>query len=125
MHLGTQHGEVGDLQQDHPLNCNAFSLEPIEMQQPVDSDLEIETFLGNVNVAITRRCGLCEVFRLSLRVAAEAAKGETLIPKNIESFRRGNGLTPKVIKQFLGTTATKDISRGTPLAWDHVSVRLK
>jgi pseudaminic acid synthase len=56
------------------------------------------------------------IARRSLYVVAEIQAGERFTPENVRSIRPSLGLPPKHLPAVLGKTATRDISRGEPLA---------
>jgi hypothetical protein len=41
----------------------------------------------------------------------------------LRSIRPGHGLHPRHLPDILGRVATRDLERGTPLAWDMVGER--
>ena len=49
--------------------------------------------------------------------------GEEFTTRNIRSIRPAHGLHPRHLPEVLGCRATRDLRRGTPLAWDMVSSR--
>ena len=57
----------------------------------------------------------------SLFAVKDIAKGEALTPENVRSIRPGNGLHTMYYEQILGQHAARDISRGTPLAWNLIT----
>lgn len=66
--------------------------------------------------------------RRSLFAVADIKQGEAfraeddLVTKaNVRSIRPGHGLPPVEINKIAGKTATRDISRGEPMAWDMVN----
>ena len=61
------------------------------------------------------------VFRRSLFVVEDIAKGAEITQANIRSIRPGYGLAPKHYETVLGQRATRDLKRGEPLTWDDVS----
>ena len=58
------------------------------------------------------------VFRRSLYVVRDMRAGETFTPENLRAIRPGLGLPPKHLDAVLGRKASRDVRRGTPLAWD-------
>ncbi len=97
-----------------------FSLEPTEFSALVRDCKDAWHALGRAGF---ERAGV-EVgnikFRRSLYVVADVAAGEALTPANVRSIRPGLGLAPKVLPQVLGRTASRDLRRGEPLAWDMI-----
>jgi N-acetylneuraminate synthase len=96
----------------------AFSLEPPEFRALVDDTKAAWAALGRAyyDVLGSERGSL--LFRRSLYVTADVKAGETLTRANVRSIRPGNGLAPAHFDQVLGRTATRDLLRGEPLAWD-------
>lgn len=47
--------------------------------------------------------------------------GEPFTEDNVRSIRPGQGLKPKHLPEVLGGKASRDIVRGTPMAWDLVA----
>jgi len=46
--------------------------------------------------------------------------GDRFTEDNLRSIRPGFGLHPRHLDQVLGRCASRDIERGSPLAWDLV-----
>ncbi|SBT37554.1 pseudaminic acid synthase [Micromonospora auratinigra] len=97
-----------------------FSLEPAEL-----AALRVETerawaALGSavVGPTPTEREGLR--FRRSLYVVADVRAGEEVTGANVRSIRPAGGLHPDEWGRVLGRTFTRDVPRGTPLAWDQI-----
>ncbi|MGI9517285.1 MAG: SAF domain-containing protein, partial [Pirellulaceae bacterium] len=84
-----------------------------------------EAALGNVNYQRTDRELASIVFRRSLFVVEDIQAGETITAKHVRSIRPGQGLPPKFLNQVIGRKASRDLVRGTPLTWDHVSDALR
>ena len=60
------------------------------------------------------------VFRRSLYVVRDVARGARLTAENVRSIRPGFGLAPKHLPDVLGATASRDLKRGDPLTWSMV-----
>lgn len=58
--------------------------------------------------------------RRSLFAVADIKAGEVFTAENVRSIRPGHGLPPGDIDDVLGKTATRDIARGEPMAWEMV-----
>lgn len=96
----------------------AFSLEPRELRELVERCRVAWEALGS---ARTGRLGSEEAnatFRRSLYVVKDVAQGEPFTPENVRSIRPGLGLAPKHLNRVLGSRATRDVKRGTALAWE-------
>ena len=103
---------------------SAFSLEPQEFKQLVDTVREVEKSIGIPTYGV----GLSEIpqqiFKRSLFVVADVKKGEVFTEKNIRSIRPGNGLAPKYYDAVVGKTASKDIVTGTPLDFSLINEKV-
>ncbi|MEX6724542.1 pseudaminic acid synthase [Parapedomonas caeni] len=96
---------------------SAFSLEPEEFAQ-----LRLETErawqgLGRVTFGTQAVEEGSVQFRRSLYVVADLKAGDMLTAENVRAIRPGYGLAPKHLSLVLGTRVTRDVARGTPLAW--------
>lgn len=98
-----------------------FSLEPAEFRDMVAQIRVVEKALGKVHYGVNQREAASRVFRRSLFVVEDVKAGEELTGKNIRSIRPGYGLPPKFRDQVIGRRAAHDLSRGTPLSWDHIA----
>lgn len=56
--------------------------------------------------------------RRSLFAVADIKEGEAFTEANVRSIRPGHGLPPIEIGMIVGRTATRDIARGEPMAWE-------
>lgn len=98
----------------------AFSLEPNEFKALVDDSKNAWKALGRAHYdTLGSERGTLQ-FRRSLYVAADVKAGEPLTRANVRSIRPGNGLAPANLDAVLGKSATRDLVRGEPLAWDMV-----
>jgi pseudaminic acid synthase len=98
-----------------------FSLEPVEFKAMVDAVRLVEKALGQVHYGVSEEESKSRAFRRSLFVVEDVKAGEAFTSKNVRSIRPANGLHPRHLEEVLGRLATRDIRRGTPLAWDMVS----
>jgi N-acetylneuraminate synthase len=98
---------------------SAFSLEPREFKDMVESIRVTEQALGEVRYEVTEREAASRVFRRSLFAVKDIQAGELFTEANVRSIRPGNGLHPRYWDKILGRRASQDITRGTPLAWEH------
>jgi pseudaminic acid synthase len=98
-----------------------FSLEPQEFKQMVEAVRTTERALGKVNYDVTPHEQASRIFRRSLFVVKDMQAGDTFTPDNVRSIRPGYGLPPRHLKSILGRSASQDIQRGTPLAWNLVA----
>ena len=97
---------------------SAFSLEPAELAQLVQDVRKAWLALGAVRFDLTENEQASRKHRRSLFVAQDVRAGEILTPQNVRSVRPATGLPPKHLDQVLGAVATRDLKKGTPLAWD-------
>jgi len=98
----------------------AFSLEPAEFKTMVEAVRAAELALGCVNYGVTEKEAASRVFRRSLFVVQDMKRGEVFTKQTVRSIRPGYGLAPKHLAAVIGRRAAGDLSRGTPLSWDHV-----
>jgi len=96
----------------------AFSLEPKELKQLVESVREVEKAIGEPSYGSGERESENIIFRRSLFVVEDIKAGEQLTIKNVRCIRPGYGLAPKFLPEILCQKASKDIERGTPLTRD-------
>jgi len=96
---------------------SAFSLEPREFKTMVDAVRNAEKMLGQVHYGLSEAEKKGRAFRRSLFVVEDIKAGECFSRENLRSIRPGYGLHPRYLEQILGRRASRDIERGTPLAW--------
>jgi len=94
----------------------AFSLEPQELKNMIKAVRQIERAIGKPNYKVTKSEVENIIFRKSLFAVKNIKSGEKFTPVNVRSIRPGYGLAPKYYKKIIGSNATKDIERGTPLS---------
>ena len=104
-----------------PTPDSAFSLEPQEFKEMVQSIRTVERALGEVRYEVNEQEVKNRVFRRSLFVVKDIKAGELFTEDNIRSIRPGYGLPPRYIGDVLGRKAAQDIRRGTPLSWELTS----
>jgi N-acetylneuraminate synthase len=97
-----------------------FSLEPAEFKSMVSALREVEKSLGRVRYGPAPHEGATLRFRRSLFVVADIKKGQKFDSTNVRSIRPACGLHPRHLPEVLGRQATRDVQRGTALAWDMV-----
>jgi N-acetylneuraminate synthase len=98
----------------------AFSLEPEELAALVHDGQTAWEALGRPGYDRRASEKPNLVFRRSLYVVADVAKGEVFNDRNVRAIRPGYGLPPKHLSDVLGRHAAIDIERGTALRWDLV-----
>ena len=99
-----------------------FSLEPDELKNLTSDTLLAWKALGEVDYGCKKVEQESIKHRRSIYVVEDIKKGQILSNKNIRRIRPGLGLAPKHYEEVLGATACVDISKGTALSWDIISV---
>jgi pseudaminic acid synthase len=100
---------------------SAFSLEPQEFKAMVDAVRTAEKALGSPQFSPGKREANSLKFRRSLFVVEDVRRGEVFTQQNVRSIRPADGLHPRHLSEVLGSRATCDIERGTPLSWELVA----
>lgn len=108
------------LSRETPGPDSAFSLEPHEFKQMVETVRETEKTLGRVQYQPTAKEIASRVFRKSLFIAEDVAEGEIFTAKNVRAVRPSHGLHTRHLDEILGKRATRNIEMGTPVAWDMI-----
>jgi len=99
---------------------SAFSLNPQEFKMMVDTVRDCEKLLGKVTYELSPKSLKSREFSRSLFIAEDVKAGETISATNVRSVRPGFGLPPKHLKEIIGKKFKEDISKGTPMQWDHI-----
>lgn len=98
----------------------SFSVEPKEFKAMVDAIRTTEKALGNVSYKVTETEIASRVFRRSIFVVKDMKEGDVFTQENVRSIRPAHGLNSSYTDMIIGKVAVKDISKGTPLKWDHL-----
>jgi sialic acid synthase SpsE len=98
----------------------AFSMEPEEFKEMVDSIRLTEKALGLAVYTLTPKQIKSREHSRSLFVVSDVKEGEEFTPENVRSIRPNNGLHTRYYEEVLGKKAVKNIERGTPLSWDMI-----
>ncbi len=98
----------------------AFSLEPAELAVLVEETRRGAASLGGIHYGPTATEKKSLVFRRSLYVVENMRAGDLFSESNLRAIRPGFGLPPKYLDAFIGKKVIRDVSRGTPLAWDMI-----
>ncbi len=109
------------LSRNNPSPDSAFSLEPDEFLEMVQTIRNAEKALGEVRYEVSEREAKSRFFRRSLFVVKDTKTGEVFTTENVRSIRPGYGLHPRHLRDVLGKQARRDIERGTPLSWELIS----
>ena len=96
----------------------AFSMEPKEFKNMVQSIRNVEKALGSVSYELSDSVQDSRLLVRSLFVVKNLVAGDVLTESNVKSIRPGNGLHPKYIESVLGSCIAKNVTAGTPLSWD-------
>ena len=97
---------------------SAFSMEPEEFARMVEDIRSAEKLLSPPSYERSESEEKYAVFRRSLFAVRDIQKGELFTAEAIRCIRPGYGLKPQKYTDILGTTAPKNIKRGTPLGAD-------
>lgn len=98
---------------------SSFSLEPNELQNLVAETERAWLAIGRVRYGPTEAEKKSLVFRRSIYVAKNIAKGEVFSTDNLRVVRPGDGLPPKFLKFVVGTKASVALRAGTPLGFEY------
>ena len=88
---------------------SAFSMEPQEFKDMVNSVRQVEAALGKVTYDVS---DADKNRRRSLFVIKDIKKGEIITEENVGSIRPGFGMHPKELKNWLGKEAPRDFEKG-------------
>lgn len=95
---------------------SAFSLEPAELASLVKETERAWLALGQVSYGTTEVERNSLMFRRSIYVTRDVARGELFTPGNIRIIRPGFGAPPRYYKLIVGQKAPRDYKRGTPMS---------
>jgi pseudaminic acid synthase len=97
---------------------STFSMEPAEMSELVVETLRAWQALGEVHYGCIDAEKRSIQFRRSLYVVRDLKAGDALTADNVRAIRPGHGLPPKYLDRVVGMRVSRDVARGTALAWD-------
>lgn len=97
---------------------DAFSMEPHEFKEMCKQTKEAWKSIGKINYEIKASEKKNLKFRRSLYFVNSIKKGNQITKEDVRSVRPANGLPPKFINKVIGKTASKDISKNTPVTLD-------
>lgn len=92
---------------------SAFSMEPHEFKEMVQSVRQAEAALGKITYVVSEND---KNRRRSLFVVKDIKAGEPFTEENVRSIRPGYGLHPKYLKKILGKESKEDMEKGIPLS---------
>ena len=95
----------------------AFSMEPEDFTEMVESVRAVESSLGQVDYSVSKKDVLR---RRSLFWVENIRRGEIITATHLRSLRPGHGLSPACLDELLGSLAARDAQRGEPVRWDDV-----
>jgi N-acetylneuraminate synthase len=96
----------------------AFSLEPEEFARLTKEAETAWRAIGTVRYEPTDAERKAIPFRRSLYVVRDVRRGEALTPENLRAIRPGLGLAPRYLDLVMGRKVSRDVKKGTALAWD-------
>ena len=100
---------------------SAFSLEPAELARlRSESEAAWQAARSPLQIGPTESEQAVLRLRRSLYVVQDVRAGDEVTEQNVRSIRPAGGLPPDEISTVLGRRFSRDVSRGTPLAWDLV-----
>jgi sialic acid synthase SpsE len=76
--------------------------------------------LGNVQLCIQKEEEKSKIFKRSLYVVKNIAKGEVFTKENVRAIRPGDGLEPKYLEGILGQKSKIALKRGTPMSINYL-----
>jgi len=97
---------------------DSFSLEPSEFEELCDDAFTAWVAMGQVDYGLKSSERSNIIFRRSLYAVQDIVKGELLTENNVKSIRPGYGLAPKHLDDVIGSVASKNIKRSSPISWD-------
>ena len=100
---------------------SAFSMEPQEFREMVDSVQGAFESRGNVEYGAIGKEKDSVVFRRSIFAISEIKKGEIFSEKNIRIIRPGHGIKPKYYEDLIGKASEADYTMGSPIAMQEIA----
>jgi pseudaminic acid synthase len=100
---------------------SVFSLEPKELRDLVVETERAWSALGEIHYGPTVGDEKSLVFRRSIYVVKDMARGEKFTSENVRIIRPGLGLPPRMYDSIIGRSAGCDLSRGTALSLEHLA----
>lgn len=100
---------------------SGFSMEPDEFRAMVRAVRDTSLALGDGVYSLSGKSRANRKFSRSLFLVEDVAQGETFTHRNVRSIRPSDGLLPVHLDEIIGKTASRDLERGEPLAWDMIA----
>jgi sialic acid synthase SpsE len=100
---------------------DAFSLEPHEFKQMVDSIRVVEQTFGKVTYGGVKGEEAMKKFRRSLFFVKDMKAGDIIDESCVRSIRPGNGLHTKYYWDMMGKTVNQDVKFGTPTSFSNIN----
>jgi N-acetylneuraminate synthase len=98
----------------------AFSLEPHEFSQLMQSVNNTWSILGNITYGGTENEEKSKDYRRSIYVNKTIRKGDTFSLDNLIVIRPALGLAPKYLTDIIGKKSASDITKNTALTWENI-----
>jgi len=110
------------LSRNDPGPDSAFSLEPDELKQMIDTVRVAEKSLGRVCYGPGEADRGNLNFRRSLYAVRDIPANTIITELDVRAIRPGFGLHPRHLSDVIGARTKRAITRGTPLSWNIVCV---
>jgi len=98
----------------------SFSITPMELKQLVKDTKCAWQAIGNAGYTRKQAEKDNTIFRRSLFFVTDLQAGEIISTEQVRSIRPGYGLAPKHYEEVIGKKVSRDITRGTPVAWEDI-----
>lgn len=98
----------------------SFSMNEEEFTAMVRAVRESESAIGKVNYSLTAKQAKGRDFSRSLYAVENISKGDVITEENVRSIRPGFGMHPKFLKEILGKTVDRSISKGSRMHMDFI-----
>ena len=95
-----------------------FSLEPIEFERLCVDTKDAWLALGETGFERQKAEEGSKAFRRSIYAVKDIPEGARIAESDVKVIRPGYGLKPKFMGDVIGQRVSRQILRGTPLAWD-------
>jgi N-acetylneuraminate synthase len=100
---------------------STFSLEPEELRSLVVETERAWQAMGSVTYGSCADEQQSLIFRRSIYIARDLKSGDVLTRENLRCIRPGFGLPPRYFELLLGHKVSRDVKKGTPMAWELVA----